>query len=541
MKRCFAMMFALGLAVCPAMAQTVIPKPVSLEPMTTENGQPAKPLTLTWGQTVGGDSRFADAFQTLRETLAPASGIWLKVSEQNPTFRFEYDEKQPQEGYALSVTEKGAVIRAASGAGAFYAIQTLRQLLPPAIFGAAPVRAKWEIPAVSIQDAPRYAWRGLMLDPARNFIPVEEIKRQIDAMAAHKLNVLHWHLTDDQGWRIEIKRYPRLTAVGGGRPGTPRPFNRLTLDGEPQAPRFYTQAQVREVVAYAASRFVTVVPEIEMPGHAVAAIRAYPELACAQNPNLTPNWGVLKEIFCAGNPKTYELLEGVLDEVVELFPSAYIHTGGDEAPKTRWNACPKCKAKMAELGCRNMHELQTRFTEHFARYLAKKGRNLIGWDEILEGGLPKGAAIMSWRGTAGGITAAKAGHKVVMTPKPYCYIDYKQQVPNDPYEYIPNNTPNPIWKTYELNPDAGLPDNAKPYILGLQGNLWSEYIRAPEDLQWKAWPRACAIAEIGWTPQSGRAWADFSRRLREGGAERLRKMGLHAAPITEPPAKKAGK
>ncbi len=523
----------LALTVTAAMAEpSVIPQPKTLTE-TLEAGKPAKPFALKWGRTVGGDVRFAGEIKALREALFPATGIWLKVTEATPDIRFAYDETQPKEGYALTVTEKGVEIRASAPAGAFYAVQTLRQLLPPAVYGAAPVRGTWEIPAVTVADAPRYEWRGIMLDPCRNFIPVPEIKRQIDAMAAHKLNVLHWHLTDDQGWRIEIKKHPRLTAVGGGRPGTPRPFARTQMDGEPQAPRFYTQDEVRDVVAYAAARHVTVVPEIEMPGHATAALRAYPELACAAKPDLTPKWGVLKEIFCAGNPKTYAVLEEVLDEVVELFPSYYVHIGGDEAPKTRWNACPKCKAKMAALGCKDMHQLQTRFAEHFARYLADKGRACIGWDEILEGGLPKGAAVMSWRGTKGGVTAAKAGHKVVMTPKPFCYIDYRQQVPDDPYEYIPNNTPNPIWKTYELDPDAGLPEEAKPFILGVQGNLWSEYIRASEDMDWKLWPRACAIAEIGWTPQSARDWESFRARVSGPGLERLRRMGLNAAPVPE--------
>ncbi len=509
---------------------SIIPLPQSLS-----EAPQAKPFQLKWGCTVGGDARFGAEIQTLRETLFPATGIWLKAAEQSPTIRFVHDAEQPPEGYVLTVAEGGIEVRASAPAGAFYAVQTLRQLLPPAIYGAAPVREQWTIPAVSIKDAPRYAWRGVMLDPCRNFIPVEVVKRQLDAMAAHKLNTLHWHLTDDQGWRIEIKQHPRLTAVGGARPCTPRPFARTQMDGEAQPPRFYTQDEIRDVVAYAAARHITVVPEIEMPGHATAALRAYPELACASNPDLTPKWGILKEIFCAGNPKTYQVLEEVLDEVVALFPSPFIHVGGDEAPKDRWNACPKCRAKRDALGCKNMHQLQTRFTEHFARYLASKGRNLIGWDEILDGGLPKDAAIMSWRGTKGGITAAKAGHKVVMTPKPFCYLDYYQQVPNDPYEYINTNNPNPIWKAYSLDPDAGLPEEAKPFILGLQGNLWSEYIRAGEDLEWKLWPRACAIAEIGWTPQARRDWDSFAARLNGAGLERLRTMRLHAAPLVEKP------
>ena len=522
---------ALTMSVTVA-ALTVIPQPKSLVE-TVEAGKPARPFTLKWGRTVGGDARFSGEIKSLREALFPATGIWLKVTEEAPDIRFLYDATQPKEGYALTVDEQGVEIRAADAAGAFYAVQTLRQLLPPAIYGSAPVRETWKIPAVTVVDAPRYAWRGVMLDPARNFIPVPELKRQLDAMAAHKLNVLHWHLTDDQGWRIEIKRYPRLTAVGAARPGTPRPFARTQMDGEPQPPRFYTQDEVRDVVAYAAARHITVVPEIEMPGHAIAALRAYPELACSDKPDLTPRWGVNKEVFCAGNPKTYEVLEDVLDEVIALFPSAYIHVGGDEAPKGRWNACPKCKAKRDELGCKDMHQLQTRFTEHFARYLANKGRNLIGWDEIMEGGLPEGAAIMSWRGVKAGVAAAKAGLKVVMTPKPFFYVDYNQLVPNDPYEYIPNNTPNPIWKTYELDPDAGLPEEAKPCILGLQGNLWAEYIRSSEDMDWKLWPRACAIAEVAWTPQAVRNWGNFRMRITGPGLERLRRMGLRPAPVPE--------
>ena len=512
----------------PAAVPDIVPRPVSVV-----EGQ-GKPFTLKWGQTVGGDARFAGEMETLRQTLFPATGIWLKPADGATTFRFVHDPARPKEGYALTVSEQGVEIRASEPAGAFYAIQTLRQLLPADIYRRAPVRGDWKMPAVTIEDAPRYAWRGIMLDPCRNFFGVESLKRQLDAMAAHKLNVLHWHLTDDQGWRIEIKKHPRLAEIGGARPSTPRPFNRLKQDGEPQPAQYYTQEQIREVVAYAAKLHITIVPEIEMPGHAVAALRAYPALACAADPDLTPNWGVLKEIFCAGNPETYALLEDVLDEVVALFPGPYVHIGGDEAPKTRWNACPKCKAKMKELGCKDMHQLQTRFAEHFAAYLASKGRNCIGWDEILDGGLPKGAAIMSWRGTAAGIRAAKAGHPVVMTPKPVCYVDYNQLVPGDPYEYIPNNTPNPIWKTYSIDPSAGLPAEAQPFVLGLQGNLWAEYIRADEDCDWKLWPRAAAIAEIGWTPQADRDWDDFYGRMSRSGMERLRRLGLNAAPLTQP-------
>ena len=512
----------------PAAVPDIVPRPVSVV-----EGQ-GKPFTLKWGQTVGGDARFAGEMETLRQTLFPATGIWLKPADGATTFRFVHDPARPKEGYALTVSEQGVEIRASAPAGAFYAIQTLRQLLPADIYRRAPVRGDWKMPAVTIEDAPRYAWRGIMLDPCRNFFGVESLKRQLDAMAAHKLNVLHWHLTDDQGWRIEIKKHPRLAEIGGARPSTPRPFNRLKQDGEPQPAQYYTQEQIREVVAYAAKLHITIVPEIEMPGHAVAALRAYPALACAADPDLTPNWGVLKEIFCAGNPETYALLEDVLDEVVALFPGPYVHIGGDEAPKTRWNACPKCKAKMKELGCKDMHQLQTRFAEHFAAYLASKGRNCIGWDEILDGGLPKGAAIMSWRGTAAGIRAAKAGHPVVMTPKPVCYVDYNQLVPGDPYEYIPNNTPNPIWKTYSIDPSAGLPAEAQPFVLGLQGNLWAEYIRADEDRDWKLWPRAAAIAEIGWTPQADRDWDDFYGRMSRSGMERLRRLGLNAAPLTQP-------
>ena len=528
-----ALAVTLTLPCLRAAVPDIVPRPVSVAEQAG-----AKPFTLAWGQTVGGDARFAGEMETLRQTLFPATGIWLKPAEANPTFAFVHDATLPKEGYALTVAEGKVEIRASEPAGAFYAIQTIRQLFPADIYRKAPVRGTWTMPAVTITDAPRYAWRGIMLDPCRNFFGVASLKRQLDAMAAHKLNVLHWHLTDDQGWRIEIKKYPRLTEIGAARPSTPRPFNRLKQDGEPVPPQFYTQEEIREVVAYAAKLHITIVPEIEMPGHAVAAIRAYPELACAANPDLTPNWGVLKEIFCAGNPKTYELLEGVLDEVVALFPGAYVHIGGDEAPKTRWNACPKCQAKMKALGCKNMHELQTKFAEHFAAYLAKKGRNCIGWDEILEGGLPKGAAIMSWRGTSAGVKAAKAGHKVVMTPKPVCYIDYNQLVPNDPYEYIPNNTPNPIWITYSIDPSEGLPPEAQPFVLGLQGNLWAEYIRADEDCDWKMWPRAAAIAEIGWTPQADRKWEDFHGRMSRAGMVRLQRLGLNAAPLTEPPKDK---
>jgi hexosaminidase len=425
-----------------------------------------------------------------------------------------------EEGYLLEAGPDGVLIRAARPAGLFYGSQTLRQLLPSAIerpateAGAGP----WTVPAVSIEDRPRFGWRGGMLDCARHFFPKEFVKRWIDLLALHKLNVFHWHLTDDQGWRVEIKKYPRLTEVGAWRVDRE---DRHWNAREPQKPGeaatyggFYTQDDIREIVAYAAARFVTVVPEIEMPGHAKAALTAYPELSCTGGPFTVPPGGYwpITDVFCPGNDRTFEFLDDVLTEIVALFPGPFVHIGGDEVDKTEWRRCPKCQVRMKAEGLKDEGQLQSYFVKRVEKILLAKGRRLIGWDEILEGGLAPQATVMSWRGTEGGIAAAKAGHDVVMSPTSHCYIDYYQGPPA--YEPLAIGGSLPLSKVYEFEPAPEVLTRAEAdHILGGQVNLWTEYVAEGGHAEYMALPRLAALAEAVWSPKDRRDWPDFAARV----------------------------
>lgn len=407
------------------------------------------------------------------------------------------------EGYRITTGPGGAAVVAATRAGLFYGVQTLRQLMTKDERG-------WHLPAVSITDRPRYTWRGLHLDVGRHFAPVEFVKRYIDLMAMYKFNTFHWHLTEDQGWRLEIRRYPRLTEVGAWRPET---FGRWkTGDGIPHG-GFYTQDEVREVVAYAAERHVRIVPEIEMPGHTLAALAAYPELSCTGGPfEVGMSWGVYDDILCAGKDEVFTFLENVLTEVLELFPGTFIHVGGDEAPKTRWESCPLCQKRIKDNGLRDEHHLQTWFIQRMERWLSDRGRRLVGWDEILEGGLPEGATIMSWRGIEGGIAAARSRHDAVMTPTSHCYFDYYQS--KAPGEPIGIGGFTPIEKVYGYNPTPDvLTAEEAVHVLGVQGNLWAEYLLIPEMVEYMAYPRAIALAEVAWTPMDRKNFRNFEERL----------------------------
>jgi len=412
------------------------------------------------------------------------------------------------EGYRLSVSGKDIVIRASKGSGIFYGMQTVYQLIPAGYRGK-PV----SLPSLSITDKPRFGWRGLMLDVGRYFYSVDYIKKYIDYLSMHKLNVFHWHLTEDHGWRIEIKKYPRLTEVGAWRPGTNfqsgNHINRNPHGG------FYTQDEIREVVAYARDRYVTVVPEIELPGHSLAALVAYPELSCTGGPFKIPErWGIQEDIYCAGKEEVFVFLENVLAEVVELFPSEIIHIGGDEAPKKRWSACAHCQKRIKEEGLKDEHELQSYFITRIERFLNGKGKKIIGWDEILEGGLAPNAAVMSWRGTKGGIAAAKMQHPVVMSPTSHMYFDYFQGEPYlEPYA-ISGHTPLRKVYAYEPLPEE-LTAEEQRYILGIQGNIWSEYIHSPDKSDYMTYPRGAALAEIAWSDPGKKDWEDFKRRLEE--------------------------
>ena len=435
----------------------------------------------------------------------PASGI-----------RFVTDESLPAEGYELNVDGEGIEVRASQFPGFLYALQSLGQLLPAAVYGTEPAPdAAWEVPCVKIADAPRFAYRGMHLDVARHFFSVDEVKRYIDVMAIHKLNTLHWHLTDDQGWRIEIKRYPELTAVGSIRKATVVRKEWGTYDDTPYG-GFYTQDEIRDVVEYAADRGVTVIPEIDLPGHMLAALTAYPELGCTGGPyEVWGRWGVADDVLCPGREKTFEFLEGVLTEVMELFPSEYIHIGGDECPKVRWEKCPRCQAKIRQLGLKDdgehtaEHYLQSYVTDRIGKFLAQHGRRIIGWDEILEGRAPSDAVVMSWRGSEGGIAAAKLGHDVIMTPNSHFYFDYYQSLDTDaePFGiggYIP------MEQVYSYDPAfPELKPEQQKHILGVQANLWTEYVLSDEHLEYMLLPRLAALSEVQWCQPETKDWNRF--------------------------------
>ncbi len=422
------------------------------------------------------------------------------------------------EGYILSVNAKGITIKAKTAVGLFYAIQTIRQLLPVEIEKSTVIKGiQLSVPACEIADEPRFAYRGMHLDVGRHLFPVASIKQYIDMLALHKMNTFHWHLTEDQGWRIEIKKYPKLTQIGAYRKETVAGAQKKTnntFDGKPYG-GFYTQAEVREIVAYAGSKFITVLPEIEMPGHAIAALTSYPELSCTGGPfEVRKLWGVDEDVFCAGNEEVFTFLQDVLTEVMDLFPSKYIHIGGDECPKKRWEKCPKCQKRIKDEGLKNELELQSYFIRRIEKFVSSKGRNIIGWDEILEGGLAPGATVMSWRGEAGGIEAAKSGHNVIMTPGKYTYFCYYQSENHDGQPlalggYVP------LELVYGYNPTPKeLTAEEQKHILGLQGCLWTEQIQTPEILEFMAYPRTFAIAETGWTPDSQKNFENFVSRLK---------------------------
>ncbi len=421
-----------------------------------------------------------------------------------------------KEGYELVVRPDRVIIRAKTGAGLFYGVQTLLQLFPAQAAGK-PSGDNVLLPVVEIKDEPRFPWRGMHLDVCRHFFPVEFVKRYIDLLALHKMNMFHWHLTDDQGWRIEIKKYPLLTEAGAWRVDrehqhwnertAPEPGEKATYGG------FYTQDQVRDVIAYAQSRFITIVPEIEMPGHAMAALTAYPQYSCTGGPFYVMPGGYwpITDIFCAGNDSAFTFLENILSEVIDLFPGPYIHVGGDEANKANWEKCPKCQARIKAENLQNENELQSYFIKRIEKYIVSKNKKLIGWDEILEGGLAPEATVMSWRGMEGGIFAATEGHDVVMTPTSHCYLDYYQALQDEP-PGIGGHVP--LEKVYGFEPmPEGLSAEKQKHILGAQGNVWTEYIPTPEHAEYMALPRLCAMSEVVWSSRANRNLDSFLTRL----------------------------
>ncbi|WP_309089983.1 family 20 glycosylhydrolase [Phenylobacterium sp.] len=477
-----------------------------------------------------GDAAARRTAEILADLTAKAGGPKLSVATAGRgvvMLKRERVKFSGDEAYALAVTPTGIEVRAPTDAGLFRGAMSAWQLLteprPP---GAAAI-----IPAQTIDDAPRFGWRGLMLDSARHYQSPEFIKALIDAMAAHKLNVLHWHLTDDQAWRLEIRKYPKLTDVGAWRvPAGEGPAR--DIDPATGKPRlyggFYTQAQAREIVAYAAARHVTVVPEIEMPGHASAAVAAYPQLAAAPNPpkDVPADWGVYPALFNV-EEGTIRFLQDVLDEVIAVFPSTYIHVGGDEAVKDQWKASPQVQARMKALGIADEHHLQSWFIHRMEKHLSSRGRRLIGWDEILEGGLAPNATVMSWRGISGAVAAAKAGHDTVLSPAPTLYFDHRQSA--SPAEPPGRGKVISLKDVYAFDPTPSeLTPEQQRHLLGLQANLWTEHVRTEARAAHMMFPRGLAVAELGWSRPERLGWEGFERRSKESVA-RLRAMGFPAA------------
>jgi hexosaminidase len=433
-------------------------------------------------------------------------GYFLRLGNKSVSIKFIEDKLQAEKAFKLISDVQGIEVRASSESGFFHACQTLAQLIE--------MKDNRKFPLFKIEDSPAFSWRGLHLDVSRHFFPVAEVKKILKAMSFYRLNVFHWHLTDDQGWRIEIKRYPDLTRIGSSRPGTllgHASLKPLIRDNTPYS-GFYSQDEIRSVVSFADSLGITVVPEIEMPGHAQAAVSAYPWLGITgKNPGVWTDWGVSPFIL---SPKdsVFTFLENVLTEVMELFPSKYIHIGGDEAIKDQWKFSAYVQAKIKELGLKDEHELQSWFIRRIEKFVNSKGRQIIGWDEILEGGLAPNAAVMSWRGEAGGIQAARMKHPVVMSPGNPLYFDhYQSESPSEPLAIGGLNNLQKVYNYYPL-PDS-LKAAEKEWILGAQGNLWTEYIAGSDQLEYMAFPRAIALAELTWTKKDQKDYQDFLRRL----------------------------
>ncbi|HOZ30168.1 MAG TPA: beta-N-acetylhexosaminidase [Bacteroidales bacterium] len=417
------------------------------------------------------------------------------------------------ESYKLTISELGIEIVSPGYAGLFMGFQTLRQLFPPEIEGGKKLE-NVKLPFIEITDEPRFKYRGMHLDVCRHFFSVEDVKSYIDMLAMHKFNVLHWHLTDDQGWRIEIKAFPELAEISSMRKETLVKQNWGEYDGIPYG-GYYTQDEIHEIVKYAEDRFIMVIPEIEMPGHSLAALAAFPELGCTGGPyEVGTTWGVFDDVFCAGNDKTFELLEQVIDEVCMLFPnSPFIHIGGDECPKTRWENCPKCQKRMQEEGLSDEHELQSYFIQRMEKYINSKGKRIIGWDEILEGGLAPNATVMSWRGTSGGIAAAKIEHDAILTPGDYCYFDHYQSLDKETEPLAIGGFTN-CEKVFGWNPvPDSLTKEQASHIIGVQANVWTEYIADFAHIQYMVLPRMAALSEVAWTTERDTSYSAFKKRL----------------------------
>lgn len=523
MIRLIALAAASLLFACTPKESADHPQTVSIVPLpvTVHFQKGSFSLLNSTGVEYGDISTTGPAFNSLVSALQSKK---IKVSDEGRKDiileLIKYDTLYPAGFYQIVVNGKGIRVSAQEGSGLFYGVQTLVQLLKQ--------DGEQDIPFLEITDYPRFGYRGLHLDVSRHFFQVDFIKKYIDWMAFHKYNYFHWHLTDDQGWRIEIQKYPKLQEVGAFRKQTligharerPEKFDEKPYGG------YYTQDEIKEVVQYAADRYVTVIPEIELPGHALAALASYRNLGCTGGPyEVGEKWGVFEDVFCAGKEETFEFLQNVLDEVVPLFPGDYIHIGGDECPKVRWKACPSCQKRIKKEGLKDEHELQSYFIQRIEKYLNGKNKKVIGWDEILEGGLAPNATVMSWRGEEGGIEAARQKHSVVMTPGEWCYLDhYQDSAKSEPLAiggYLP------VRKVYEYEPlPSALGSEGSAYILGAQGNVWTEYMKTTDYVEYMVYPRASALAELLWSPKEVRNYSDFLLRMEEH-LKRLDEKNIH--------------
>ena len=490
-------------------ANVIVPRPLSCQAVAGEFVVTPKVVVRAENEAlVAAGTIFA---QNLSAVLDATLAV-KKLSPKSGAINLQLDKTLLTEEYKLKIAADGVWIAGGSERAVFYGLQSLLQIAA----AADEVKGGVKLCGVEIADKPHFEYRGGMLDVCRHIFTVEDVKRYIDILALHKINKFHWHLTEDQGWRIEIKRYPELSEVGAyrnqtivGRNRTSKTYDNTRYGG------IFTQDQVREIVAYAADRYIDVIPEIEMPGHAIAALTTYPELGCTGGPyEVWTRWGISKDIYCAGKESTFEFIENVLSEVLELFPYKYIHIGGDEAPRDAWKKCPLCQKRIKEEGLKNEHQLQSYFMERVERWLAERGRSIIGWDEILQGGISKSATVMSWRGSKGGIAAAKLGNNVIMTPNTHCYIDYYQTSDHKANgEPLGNGRfPVTLRKTYELDPYAELNAEQQKFIKGVQVNLWTEYIATFDHVQHMLLPRIAALAETGWS-YGNKDYDDFARRM----------------------------
>ena len=524
--RMFALIGALLFSSITYAQVNIIPQPANLKELGGEFGLTSTSNIVYENKELLPSATFLQSYinktykLNLKVSAGPATKSSIVLSLMPP---MQSIDGKTLHSYSLNIQPRSFQLGGTSPEAVFNGVQTIIQLLPLK-------NGAIKIPCVQIQDEPRFAYRGLHLDVSRHFMPIDFLKKYIDYIALHKMNYFHWHLTDDQGWRIEIKKYPKLTSVGGWRNGTIIGRYPGTGNDNKKHGGFYTQEQVKEIVKYAADRYITIVPEIEMPGHGSAAIAAYPSLSCfpeeptikyfpknckwggdSTGKQVQQTWGVFSDVFCAGKDETFKFLQDVIDEIIPLFPGKYIHVGGDECPKDNWKRCPSCQKRMKDNTLKDEHELQSYFIQRMEKYINGKGKTIIGWDEILEGGLAPNAIVMSWRGEAGGIQAAKENHSVIMTPGNPVYFDHTQSENEDSVTF---GGFNPIEKVYAYEPiPAALNEQQGKFILGAQANLWREYITNQRKVEYMLFPRLAALSEILWSPKEKRNWTDFEKRL----------------------------